>query len=127
MLPIGGKKSVFLGKFRPQWPIGKILVSIYREWGYSEEANLANELTTRKFEVIVYHVTYILALEKNTPRRGIEPRSTTRQAVILATKLSRMFLVCHYMLLSTLRITILAYIIGSFLFPFSWLISSISL
>ena len=30
------------------------------------------------------------ALEK-APRRGIEPRSTTRQAVILATKLSRMF------------------------------------
>uniref|UniRef100_A0A0L0P2N9 Uncharacterized protein n=1 Tax=Candidozyma auris TaxID=498019 RepID=A0A0L0P2N9_CANAR len=33
-----------------------------------------------------------LALWKGAPRRGIEPRSTTRQAVILATKLSRMCL-----------------------------------
>ncbi|CUM52525.1 unnamed protein product [Debaryomyces fabryi] len=31
------------------------------------------------------------ALESNAPRRGIEPRSTMRQTVILATKLSRMF------------------------------------
>ena len=29
--------------------------------------------------------------KKKSPRRGIEPRSTTRQAVILATKLSRIF------------------------------------
>ena len=33
------------------------------------------------------------ALERNAPRRGIEPRSTMRQTVILATKLSRMFYV----------------------------------
>jgi hypothetical protein len=32
-----------------------------------------------------------LRLLGKAPRRGIEPRSTTRQAVILATKLSRMF------------------------------------
>ncbi|CUM54458.1 unnamed protein product [Debaryomyces fabryi] len=31
------------------------------------------------------------ALERSAPRRGIEPRSTMRQTVILATKLSRMF------------------------------------
>ena len=32
------------------------------------------------------------ALERNAPRRGIEPRSTMRQTVILATKLSRTLL-----------------------------------
>ena len=31
-------------------------------------------------------------LRLKAPRRGIEPRSTARQAVILATKLSRIFL-----------------------------------
>ena len=39
--------------------------------------------------VIICHVTSTLLKKKKTPRRGIEPRSTTRQAVILATKLSR--------------------------------------
>ena len=32
--------------------------------------------------------------KERTPRRGIEPRSTMRQTVILATKLSRMIIYC---------------------------------
>ena len=70
MLPIGGQKSVFLGKFTPQWPIGRILVSIHREWGYSEEGNLANELTTRKFDVSVYHVIGIFSAGKKYSATG---------------------------------------------------------
>ena len=38
--------------------------------------------------------------KKEAPRRGIEPRSTTRQAVILATKLSRM--ISDYFLIGTI-------------------------